>query len=807
MASEPNVLAEPAQSPPTSQPNLAERIFSNKIVVGYTGLASSIINTNGVFNLSSHVLTEVELTLLSKGLSFSPTPGDLNLSNVRQAVESFHRSLHLAHHFHEIDGLPPRNEDEGFGHPNFRPRSKWVPPVAPPAPMSAFFTANYAALNKLPRLRSNRRNISNAEMAAIKSLNSNRKIIMKSADKGSGIVLMNVQDYIYEANRQLSDTAFYEPANLPDLDKAVHLVENLLTAMRNDKEIDQKCFDYLWPDTPVPGRFYMLPKIHKGKLPPPGRPIISAIGSPTEKISEFLDFFLQPYLATIPSYVKDTGHFLHLINNLGILPKNTILVTYDVTSLYTNIPLPEAERAIARVLLRNRPSATAPTNSSLLKMLRLIFSHNIFTFSDGKGLHYYLQTSGVSMGSRCAPAVACTYMAEFERLYIHDRTDLPYKPLLWLRFIDDIFCLWPHGETCLHEFTNYLNSRHPRIKFTCSFSTDSVEFLDTKVYLEDNTLKTSLFIKPTSSLAYLQRTSCHPIHVFLSLPYGEFLRTRRNSTDYSSYDHSAKIILDAFVDRGYDAATLTQAMLKARETPRSYFLDRYTTGQGNQQSSPPADFPRQFYLVLQYHARTRQVRDIIRSNWGLLSTSYTTKWIHDSKLIMGYRRNPNLKDLLVKSTIPLPSTHGKTGKKTNTCDKLDCIYCASLNKTGKIHSKTLNSVFTSKYNVTCQSHNIVYCLTCKTCGLQYVGMTKRKFQERLREHFRNIRNANVRDPIGKHFDLPGHHNDPKNVESHILSFITKPGNTKAALTMRLKFELQWIFRLRTSLPHGLNSMD
>ena len=85
---------------------------------------------------------------------------------------------------------------------------------------------------------------------------------MKPADKGSGIVLMNVQDYIYEANRQLSDTAFYEPANLSDLDKAVHLVENLLTAMRNDKEIDKKCFDYLWPDSPVPGRFYMLLKIH-----------------------------------------------------------------------------------------------------------------------------------------------------------------------------------------------------------------------------------------------------------------------------------------------------------------------------------------------------------------------------------------------------------------------------------------------------------------------------------------------------------------------------------------------------------------
>ena len=118
------------------------------------------------------------------------------------------------------------------------------------------------------------------------------------------------------------------------------------------------------------------------------------------------------------------------------------------------------------------------------------------------------------MGSWCAPAVACTYMAKFERLYIHNLTNSPPKPSLWLRFIDDIFCLWPHGEAWLHEFTNYLNSRHPRIKFTCSFSTQSIEFLDTKVYIEDNTLKTSLFIKPTSSLAYLKRSSCHPIHVF-----------------------------------------------------------------------------------------------------------------------------------------------------------------------------------------------------------------------------------------------------------------------------------------------------
>ena len=227
-------------------------------------------------------------------------------------------------------------------------------------------------------------------ISAIKSRNSNRKIILKPADNGSGIVLMNVRDYIFEANRQLSDTDFYAWANRSDLDKVMRLVENLLTAMRSEKEIDQKCCDYLWPDSPALGHFYMLPKIHKGKLPPPGRPIISAIGSPTEKISEFLDFFLQPYLATIPSYVKDTGHFLHLIENWGSPPPNILLVTYDVTSLYTNIPLPEAERAIARVLIRNRLSATAPTNSSLLKIADS-FSH--ITSLPSQVVNKYITTS------------------------------------------------------------------------------------------------------------------------------------------------------------------------------------------------------------------------------------------------------------------------------------------------------------------------------------------------------------------------------------------------------------------------------
>ena len=97
--------------------------------------------------------------------------------------------------------------------------------------------------------------------------------------------------------------------------------------------------------------------------------------------------------------------------------------------------------------------------------------------------------------------------------------------------------------------------------------------------------------------------------------------------------------------------------------------------------------------------------------------------------------------------------------------------------------------------------------TCKICGLQYVGQTKRTFHERLYEHFRDILNKTPDKPLGRHFDLPSHSPDVTQIRSHILAFITKPSNTSAALQMRLKFERDWIYRLRTNLPHGLNALD
>lgn len=67
----------------------------------------------------------------------------------------------------------------------------------------------------------------------------------------------------------------------------------------------------------------------------PGRPIVSAIGYPTKKISEFIDLHLRPHVVDLPSYLKDTTNYLNKPFSSD-LPDHTLLVTMDVTSLFTD---------------------------------------------------------------------------------------------------------------------------------------------------------------------------------------------------------------------------------------------------------------------------------------------------------------------------------------------------------------------------------------------------------------------------------------------------------------------------------------
>ena len=90
--------------------------------------------------------------------------------------------------------------------------------------------------------------------------------------------------------------------------------------------------------------FHLLPKIHKANNP--GRPVISSVDCHTSRISEFVDYYLQPEIKKLKSYGKDTTDFIKKIEPIDHFGDDSYLMSLDVRSLYTNIPHKEGIEAV-----------------------------------------------------------------------------------------------------------------------------------------------------------------------------------------------------------------------------------------------------------------------------------------------------------------------------------------------------------------------------------------------------------------------------------------------------------------------------
>uniref|UniRef100_A0A674IUK7 Reverse transcriptase domain-containing protein n=1 Tax=Terrapene triunguis TaxID=2587831 RepID=A0A674IUK7_9SAUR len=183
----------------------------------------------------------------------------------------------------------------------------------------------------------------------------------------------------------------------------------------------------------------------------------------------------------------------------GDLPENTILATMDVEALYTNIPQKDGLQAVRNSIPDN------VTANLVADLCDFVLTHNYFTFGD----NVYLQVSDTAMGTRMAPQYAIIFMADLEQRFLSSR---PLTPLLYLRYIDDIFIIWTHGKEALEEFHHDFNNFHPTINLSLDQSTQEIHFLDTTVLISNGHINTTLYQKPTDCYTYLHASSFHLNH-------------------------------------------------------------------------------------------------------------------------------------------------------------------------------------------------------------------------------------------------------------------------------------------------------
>ena len=219
-------------------------------------------------------------------------------------------------------------------------------------------------------------------------------------------------------------------------------------------------------------------------------------------------------------------------------------------------------------------------------------------------------------------------------------------------------------------------------------------------------------------------------------------------------------------------------------------------------------------LVTTFHPSFNNLSQIVRNNWDILFHSSKTREIHSSRLITALRKTLNLRSFLVRAR---SDYHGKDhqkhdaairGRTYNVCTTVHCRYCTRIDTSGQITSSVTQRQYTSKYNVSCQSSNIVYCITCKRCPKQYVGQTKHRLMDRFQDHFYKISKALTNTDMGRHFNTLDHRGlEDVEIHIHIVDFIHITPDSAPAQRGRNVVEKNWIYRLKTMVPIGLNLID
>ena len=129
-----------------------------------------------------------------------------------------------------------------------------------------------------------------------------------------------------------------------------------------------------------------------------------------------------------------------------------------------------------------------------------------------------------------------------------------------------------------------------------------------------------------------------------------------------------------------------------------------------------------------------------------------------------------------------------------------------MNYTGKIRCTTTGRTYSSKQHVCCKSSNLIYCLVCKRCGKMYVGQTQARLMDRCQTHLRNIRTNVETSIVGAHFNS-AFHKKLDDLEIYVVDFINAHPKSDKAAYLRNLIEFNWIQRLHSNAPLGLNIAD
>jgi hypothetical protein len=196
-----------------------------------------------------------------------------------------------------------------------------------------------------------------------------------------------------------------------------------------------------------------------------------------------------------------------------------------------------------------------------------------------------------------------------------------------------------------------------------------------------------------------------------------------------------------------------------------------------------------------------KISNILNELWPVLEKSSGTRNLLNYEVIFGFRKPKSLQDLIVRAD--LSSIREKTDPPK--CNRIiSCRHCPFIDRTGKIISPVNGRSYKVLSKVTCNTNNLIYCLTCTICKKQYVGQTKNQLYIRVNQHRSDIRTERG-TTVAIH--MKNSHGVKENAPLliHVLQLIR--GEANDTQQGRNKWESIWMSRLNSYIPGGLNILE
>ena len=234
----------------TFKQNCSELHDSVQIVESMTGsseqdnigdgqLKGKIVSPNFI-NLSTRILSKEEISLLSKGLKFIPIATSVNKVLIKEELEYFGRQLRLLWYF--------RNEESiNISYP-FKTKSTFNPKGKDATIELYLIRLEKGILATGTKLSYS--NLIKEEGLALNSLRDDTSIIIKKADKGSGVVVWDRKDYLKEAEKQLGDKETYEELSSDPVSPLISIVKGCLSRVKNRGDIPNETLEYFFMNKP-----------------------------------------------------------------------------------------------------------------------------------------------------------------------------------------------------------------------------------------------------------------------------------------------------------------------------------------------------------------------------------------------------------------------------------------------------------------------------------------------------------------------------------------------------------------------------